>query len=352
MAKRTETFNDIVAQLDAGEGLNSLLISLRVTGTRPCPSPPWDPQTAHRVKLVDDKPQIQKHLASGDWVVAPLHPPPSIPEYGHLLQTTEVRIFISHSSEDVDLARALIGVLDAAITIPDRTLRCTSVPGYKLEAGDDPADVLRRNLQSCAVVVGLLTPTSLASRYVLLELGAAWAFGRRVCSLLAPGIPFTDLPGPFSRVHALKMTDQTDIADLLDTIARHTGFSRRVNSAKTQDALGGFVALASHATSAKPAAVDPAVADLEPITSSQQEAVLRLKHWANEERRTGRVNLAKLEAELRLADGLAQRCLVAAVGTSHKVEFGEGSAYLEEKPMGIVDVRGSQGILRGGFGDY
>ena len=68
--------------------------------------------------------------------------------------------------------------------------------------------------------------------------------------------------------------------------------------------------------------------------------------------RTGRVNLTKLDAELRLAAGLAAKCLERAVGATHTIEFGEGSAYLNEKPMTVVSVGEGSGILRGGFGDF
>ncbi|MGO8999833.1 MAG: toll/interleukin-1 receptor domain-containing protein [Polyangiaceae bacterium] len=346
-----ETFNEIVAQLDNDQGLNGLLIGLQVTRVRPCPSPPWDPNTAHRVALVHDKAQIQKRTAAGEWVPAPLHAPSS----DQALLTAApgaVRIFLSHASEDVDLAKRFITLIEAGLHAPDGTIRCTSVPGYKLEAGDDPADVLRSNLAGCGVVVGLLTPASLASRYVLMELGAAWAFKKRACQLLAPGVPFADLPGPFARIHALKMSDSADVADLLDTMSRHTGLSRRENSAKMQAALEEFVAAAKALPVGARGAASSVPAHVDPVTAHDGEATLRLKHWVNERDRDGRVNLAALEADLRLAPGLAAKCIRAAVGEWYTVEFGEGSAYLKSKPLGVVDVSRSGGSIFGSGSDF
>jgi hypothetical protein len=147
VAKKNETFNDIVARLDVEPGkLNTLMLGLRANGTRSCPSPPWDPHNAYRVTLVNEKPQIQKRLASGEWVPAELHPRQAASEqFTAAGLPTAVRIFVSHSSEDVEMATKLVLLLEASVAIPDRSLRCTSVPGYKLEAGDDRAEVLRSN---------------------------------------------------------------------------------------------------------------------------------------------------------------------------------------------------------------
>jgi hypothetical protein len=59
--------------------------------------------------------------------------------------------------------------------VPDGALLCTSVPGYQLDLGAAAPDVLRRALGSAACVVGILTPNSLETEWVLFELGAARA---------------------------------------------------------------------------------------------------------------------------------------------------------------------------------
>lgn len=84
------------------------------------------------------------------------------------------------------------------LEVPDGAIRCTSVPGYKLEGGDPSAQVLRDNLSECSVVLGVLTKSGLGSSYVLMELGAAWGFRKTAIPLLAAGVPFAELPGPFN----------------------------------------------------------------------------------------------------------------------------------------------------------
>lgn len=149
----------------------------------------------------------------------------------------KISIFISHSGTDAKLAKALIDLIQAAVVVPDSAIRCTSVDGYKLDGGDDAPGVLRSNLRDCSVVLGQLTKASLNSSYVLMELGAAWAFEKTAIPLLGPGVAFQDLPGPFRDIHALKMDSDSDMAGLIDTLVKRTGLSRTNNSPKFQVAL-------------------------------------------------------------------------------------------------------------------
>lgn len=147
------------------------------------------------------------------------------------------RIFISHAGGDAKLAKALIDLIEAGLEVPNGTIRCTSVDGYKLEGGDDGPEVLRANLNDSAIVLGMLTKTSVSSSYVLMELGAAWAFKTRAIPLIGPGATFVDLPGPFKDIHALKMVHEADMSSLIATIARETGFAETKNMPKIVAAL-------------------------------------------------------------------------------------------------------------------
>src|SRR5688572_21577538 len=55
-----------------------------------------------------------------------------------------VKLFISHAHRDVEIAEQLVTALELAMDVPDGAIRCTSVPGYKLDLGSMAPDVLRR----------------------------------------------------------------------------------------------------------------------------------------------------------------------------------------------------------------
>lgn len=83
-----------------------------------------------------------------------------------------ILVLISHSSKDAPLAEALINLLRSGLGLLASQIRCSSVDGYRLPAGVNTGDKLRNEIKSAKVLIGLLTPNSLTSTYVLFELGA------------------------------------------------------------------------------------------------------------------------------------------------------------------------------------
>jgi peptidoglycan-associated lipoprotein len=148
-----------------------------------------------------------------------------------------VKIFISHAHADQLLADALIHLLEVGLEIPDGGIRCTSADGHGLEGGESTASALRADLRDAAVVLGILTPSALSSTYVLMELGAAWAFEKAPVPILAGGLTPGGLPGPFADVHALRIDHPPDMADLLETVSARTQLPKRASAAKVQVAL-------------------------------------------------------------------------------------------------------------------
>ena len=156
-------------------------------------------------------------------------------------------IFISHSSKDAALAKALVDCLEACMAVPEDAIRCTSVPGHMLDPGDATDEVLRDNLERCRVVIGLLSEESLKSAYVLMELGAAWGFRKVVCGVLTDDMEFSRVPGPMSRLNAIRATSEESIHGLLETIARATEFELK-RRPKCVQAVKSFVAAAKGTT--------------------------------------------------------------------------------------------------------
>jgi hypothetical protein len=96
-------------------------------------------------------------------------------------------VFVSHSVSDRELAKALIHLIEKALKIPARQIRCTSVDGYRLPVGTDTDEMLRREVSVARVFIGLITPAAVESPYVMFELGARWGSGGRLAPVLARG---------------------------------------------------------------------------------------------------------------------------------------------------------------------
>ena len=148
-------------------------------------------------------------------------------------------VFISHSNKDAGLALALIDLLKAALALTANQIRCSSVDGYRLPVGVNSEGKLREEVNAAKVVVGLITPSSLASYYVMFELGARWGANLFLAPLLA-AVKASDLSGPLSLLNALSASNDAQLHQLVADIAHNLGlplqpaasYIRNVNAVK------------------------------------------------------------------------------------------------------------------------
>ncbi len=131
-------------------------------------------------------------------------------------------IFISHSSKDAVLAEALVNLFRAALAVPADLIRCSSVDGYRLPVGINTEQKLREEVKTAKVVVGLITPNSLGSHFVMFELGARWGSGYFLAPLLA-GLSASELSGPLSLLNALSAIQEGQLHQLVADISKQIG---------------------------------------------------------------------------------------------------------------------------------
>jgi hypothetical protein len=147
-----------------------------------------------------------------------------------------IRVFISHSSPDKALANRFVRAMRAAINIPTREIRCTSLPQYALPVGSRVSSRLRTEIEGADVVVGLITPKSLQSSYVLFELGAAWGKGRRTFPLLAKGVRTNSLPELMKEINYVSITERGVVKKVLSDLAAVLRLPLRTSYASGFDA--------------------------------------------------------------------------------------------------------------------
>ena len=135
-----------------------------------------------------------------------------------------VSIFISHSSKDANVAFALIELLRAALGRRAEDIRCSSVDGYRLPGGANTEQQLRQEVNTATAFIGLITTDSLASPYVMFELGARWGAGLHMLPLLA-GVDAGYIKGPLSGINALSCSSDAQVHQMLTDIARELSLS-------------------------------------------------------------------------------------------------------------------------------
>lgn len=133
--------------------------------------------------------------------------------------TSSMKVFISHSSADKYVAEAFVNLIRASLRLAARDIRCTSVDGYRLPGGADAADQLRQEVFESEVFVALLSPTSIASMFVMFELGARWGARKHLIPVLVRGLVPSALKPPLSAIHAVNGAEQGQLHQLLEDIA-------------------------------------------------------------------------------------------------------------------------------------
>lgn len=136
------------------------------------------------------------------------------------------RIFISHSHKDTSVAKALVDLIKEFLEIKVSDIRCTSVAPYCLSPGTRTSDTLRSEIKASEIVLGLISPKSLESKYVLAELGAAWGCDITTFPLLIRGARHSDLPPPLYDLTGLDITTTTSCISCVENIGRFTSLKR------------------------------------------------------------------------------------------------------------------------------
>jgi hypothetical protein len=79
-------------------------------------------------------------------------------------------------------------------------------------------------VNEASVVIGLITPSSLSSGFVMFELGARWGANQFLAPLLAGAKP-ADLSGPLALLNALPSSNEAQVHQQLDNISVRLGLS-------------------------------------------------------------------------------------------------------------------------------
>ena len=125
-------------------------------------------------------------------------------------------VFISFAHEDESIANALRYLIEEELE-PDGAVFLSS----DLKPGDLWMDKVRAALESCKVVLSLLSARSVRRPWINLEAGAAWIQKRPIIPVCFGKMAKGSLPQPYSQWQAVVLPGQEDA--LLKAVAQHLG---------------------------------------------------------------------------------------------------------------------------------
>ena len=184
---------------------------------------------------------------------------------------TSMKVFISHRSIDVDVARLLVELLRKALNLKSADILCTSVDGYRMPGGASVDETLRAKVHDAELLVGIITPTALKSAYVMFELGARWGAEKPMIPLLASGATPEHLGGPLAGLNALDASQIAQIHQLLEEASQHLS----VDLEKASSYAANVEELAKSAvTQSSPLEQEPANANTVQLSEDAKELLI------------------------------------------------------------------------------
>lgn len=131
------------------------------------------------------------------------------------------KVFISHSSEDKNLIDDFVDkVLRLSCGLNTTDIIYTSRQTTGVELGDNIPEYIKTNLQTCSLVLFMISPNYHKSEVCLNEMGAAWALNKKTISILLPGVSFNSLGWLTSLDKAIKIDDPEGLDKLASTLCR------------------------------------------------------------------------------------------------------------------------------------
>lgn len=120
------------------------------------------------------------------------------------------KIFISHSSIDIDIVEKVIDTLEA-IGVPSGQIFCSSFEGYGIKLGSDFLDTIKNELNSDVLVLFILSSNFYSSVISLCEMGATWVKTNEHIPILIPPFNYEDIKGTIPTTHGMKINEKAKL---------------------------------------------------------------------------------------------------------------------------------------------
>jgi len=126
--------------------------------------------------------------------------------------------FMSHATADKWIAKTICEKLEATGATTFRDDR-------DIRGGDDIPEEIRRQIKQSKEIVVLLTPESIDRRWVILEVGAAWGWSKRMrITMLMCHVSVDPIPDIIKNKKAINLNElESYLSELAHRIRGHNG---------------------------------------------------------------------------------------------------------------------------------
>lgn len=132
-----------------------------------------------------------------------------------------MKVFISHSSSDKELAELFVDLL-IDMGLKETEVFCSSAIGFGIPEGSDFYGFIEDKLNDATLVIALISPTFNESAFCLAEMGAAWIKHQNFFPILVEPMDYSDLKGVLTPKQGGKL-NSVSLDNLRDRIEKSGG---------------------------------------------------------------------------------------------------------------------------------
>lgn len=157
-----------------------------------------------------------------------------------------VKIFISHSSNDIEYVRRIVEFLED-MNVPENGIFCSSIPEYGIPGGKKIFEFLREQFETYDLhMIFVLSENYYNSVASMNEMGAAWVGRNDYTVVLLPGYPYSGIKGVLDPGEiATKIDDEATIHmrlfELRDKVLSEFNLNK-INENKWERIRNSFIA--------------------------------------------------------------------------------------------------------------
>ena len=141
------------------------------------------------------------------------------------------KIFISHSSKDKDVVEEFVDeILQLGIGMKSSDVFCTSIEDMKIRNGEDMRNHIQHNLNRCDYAFIFISENYKNSGICMNEMGAVWAYDKKVKLFTISPITFTELGWLMEIRQAADITDVSALDELYDDMTDYYSLQKNAST--------------------------------------------------------------------------------------------------------------------------
>ncbi|MDD9937669.1 MAG: hypothetical protein OXT09_28925 [Myxococcales bacterium] len=135
-------------------------------------------------------------------------------------------IYVAHTPAQTEQASTLVDLLESSLSLDESGIRCSTLPGYATTRSN--GEGLRADIGGSQAVIALVDDHALRDPQLMLELGVAFTYDKRMMLLVEGAERGDSLPGALRELSLVERIDGNALVSMVEDLAFELGLRPRL----------------------------------------------------------------------------------------------------------------------------